>query len=143
MFLLNKIMNVRKILFTAMFLSIAGILFAGYMTLQKFISGTCSFGEACPFLWGYPVCLYGLIIFFMLFLATLKLLLDSNDKLAKHIFKYISILGIIYSGYYAYQDIFHPLCRDNCVYQLGLPTCVYGFIVFLAVFVCMILYRKK
>jgi len=139
----DVLMDKRKILFTAMYLSIAGVLFAGYMTLNKFLSGTCSFGEACPYLWGYPVCIYGLIIFFVLFLAILTLLMKKDDRLARQAFTYTAILGILYSGYYAYLDVFKPTCGDYCVYQLGLPTCVYGFIVFLAIFVCMILYRKK
>ena len=136
-------MNKRKILYTATFLSIAGILFAGYLTINKLIRGVCSFGESCPYLWGYPACVYGLILFFMLFLTTLTLLLKSSDKLAKCSFTYISILGVLYSGYFAYTELFNPVCGNNCVYQMGLPTCVYGFIVFLAVFLCMIVYKKK
>lgn len=136
-------MNKRKILYTAMYLSIAGILFAGYLTLNKLMRNVCSFGEACPYLWGYPACIYGLILFTILFLTTLTLLLKKEDKLANPLFLYISILGVLYSGYFAYQDVFNPICGSNCVYQLGLPTCVYGFIVFLAVFVCMLFTRKN
>jgi len=58
-------------------------------------------------------------------------------------FLYTSALEVVYSGYYVLQDIFNPICGNNCMYQMGLPTCVYGFIAFLAVFVCMIIYRKK
>jgi hypothetical protein len=136
-------MNKRNMLLTAMYLSIAGVLFAGYLTLNKLVRNVCSFGETCPFLWGYPACLYGLILFLILFLTILTLLLKDDDTLASHIFLYVSILGVLYSGYFAYKDVFFPVCGNNCVYQMGLPTCVYGFVVFVAVFVFMILYRKK
>ena len=124
-------------------IGIAGVLFAGYLTLNKLVWDVCSFGETCPYLWGYPACLYGLILFATLFLSTLTLSFKEGDCLAKDLFIYTSILGILYSGYFAYQDIFNPICGNNCVYQMGLPTCVYGFVVFTAVFVCMIMYRKK
>jgi uncharacterized membrane protein len=121
----------------------AGILFAGYLTFNNLVKGVCSFGEACPYLWGYPACVYGLILFTILFLTILTLLLRDEDKLTKHLFLYTSILGVLYAGYFAYQDVFNPLCGNHCVYQMGLPTCVYGFIVFAAVFVCMVFYRKR
>jgi hypothetical protein len=136
-------MNKKNILLIALYLSIVGILFSGYMTLHKLISKTCAFGESCPYLWGHPACLYGLIIFIALFLSILAVLLKNSDKMSNNLFMYTSILGVIYAGYFAYQDVFNPVCGTNCVYQLGLPTCVYGFIVFLAVFVCMVCYRKK
>jgi hypothetical protein len=136
-------MNKRKLLFTTMFLSIAGILFAGYLTINKLVRNVCSFGESCPFLFGYPVCIYGLILFTLIFLSVLTLLSKKDDNLAQCSFTFISVIGVLFSGYYAFQEIFNPICGDACVYKMGLPTCVYGFIVFFAVLVCMIVYRKK
>jgi hypothetical protein len=136
-------MDKKKLLFTAMYLSIAGILFAGYLTINNLVRNVCSFGESCPYLWGYPACIYGLMIFTVLFLSILTLLLKAEDRLSRHLFTYTSILGVLYSGYFAYKDVFNPVCGNNCLYQMGLPTCVYGFIVFTAVFVCMIIYRRK
>jgi hypothetical protein len=53
-----------------------------------------------------------------------------------------SIIGVLFSGNYAYQEVFNPICGDLCIYQLGLPTCIYGFIVFLAVLFFVIKGRK-
>jgi uncharacterized membrane protein len=135
--------NPKNLLITALILSIAGILFAGYLTISKLLIGICAFGESCPFLFGYPVCIYGLILFTTLTITIIALLLHKDDKLPDYAFLYTSILGVLFSGYYAFVEIFNPICGNNCIYRMGLPTCVYGFIVFTAVFVCMILYRKK
>jgi len=140
---MDDVVDKRKVLIAAMFLSIAGILFAGYLTFNKLILGVCSFGESCPYLWGYPVCIYGLILFTILLIAVIALLLKSKDKLANNMFFYASILGILFSGYYTYQEIFVITCPGGCRYSMGLPTCMYGFLVFLAVFVCARLYRKR
>lgn len=133
----------RNILKWILYLSIAGVLFAGYLTVSKMLAGVCAFGESCPFLWNHPVCIYGLILFFTVMISTIALLLHPADKLAKNLLFYTSILGVLFSGYYAFQEIFNPICGNVCVYKLGLPTCVYGFVVFVAVFVCVILARRK
>jgi len=133
----------RRNLITILYLSIAGVLFAGYLTLSKLLVGTCAFGESCPFLWNHPVCIYGLILFFTIMVSTISLLFHPADKLARNSLLYTSIFGVLFSGFYAYQEIFHPICGNFCHYQLGLPTCVYGFIVFLAVLICVIIGRRK
>ena len=125
-----------------LYLSIAGVLFAGYLTISKMLAGVCAFGESCPFLWAHPVCIYGLIIFFTIMLSTITLLLHPADKLARNSLLYMSILGVLFSGFYSYQEIFNPICGNFCHYQLGLPTCIYGFVVFLAVLFFVIKGRK-
>jgi len=132
----------RNLLKIILYLSIAGVLFAGYLTISKMITGVCSFGESCPFLWNHPVCIYGLIIFFTIMLSTIALLMYPADKLAKYTQLYMSILGVLFSGYYSYQEVFNPICGKYCHYQLGLPTCIYGFVVFVAVFVFVIKSRR-
>ena len=133
----------RKILKIILYLSIAGVLFAGYLTISKMITGVCSFGESCPFLWNHPVCIYGLMIFFTIMLSTITLLLHPMDKLAKNSLFYMSILGVLFSGFYSYQEIFNPICGKFCHYQLIIPTCIYGFVVFVAVLVCVIKGRRR
>jgi hypothetical protein len=123
----------RNLLKIILYLSIAGVLFAGYLTVNKMLAGVCAFGESCPSLWNHPVCIYGLIIFFTIMVSTIALLLYPTDKLAKHTQLYMSILGVLFSGFYSYQEIFNPICGKYCHYQLGLPTCIYGLVVFLAV----------
>jgi len=133
----------RNLLKTTLYLSIAGVLFAGYLTVSKMLTGICSFGESCPFLWNHPICIYGLIIFFTIMLSTIALLIAPADKLAKKLLIVMSVVGVLFSGFYSYKEIFNPICGNYCHYQLGLPTCIYGFVVFVAVFVCVMLARRK
>jgi uncharacterized membrane protein len=48
----------------------------------------------------------------------------------------ISIAGMLFSGYLSYNELFKQTCPlGGCSNLLGLPVCVYGFIMYLAVFI--------
>jgi len=136
-------MNNKIILKTALIFSIIGVLFSGYLTISKIVLGVCPLKESCPFLFNYPVCLYGLILFTTLLLAIITLTyIDANDKLANKILKYTAIVGILFSGYYVYQEVFVLTCPGGCVYSLGIPTCIYGLIMYLVIAVCAFKYKQ-
>jgi uncharacterized membrane protein len=61
--------------------------------------------------------------------------MDKNMAL-KVIFG-ISVAGILFSGYLSYGELVEKVCPlgGGCSSILGLPTCVYGFVMYLAVFV--------
>jgi len=113
--------------------SIAGILFAGYLTFTKMILGYCPLTEPCPFLWGYPVCVYGLIFFIALLISALTLNVLPKDVIAKNMLKYISVISVLFALYFMYQEIFVITCLGGCKYSLGVPTCVYGLIFYLII----------
>lgn len=48
----------------------------------------------------------------------------------------ISILGMLFSGYLSYGELFQASCplKGGCASVLGMPACVYGFIMYLVVF---------
>jgi uncharacterized membrane protein len=50
---------------------------------------------------------------------------------------WISIAGMIFSGYLSYFELFQGVCAisGGCSLILGIPTCVYGFIMYFAVFI--------
>ena len=122
--------------------SVLGVLFSGYLTFTKLVLGVCPLKESCQFLWGYPVCLYGLIMFFTTLVASITLWYN-NDKLAFHTIRFTSVLGVLFSAYYVYQEVFVFKCVGPCVYSLGIPTCIYGFIMYLAIHLCITFYGKK
>lgn len=50
---------------------------------------------------------------------------------------YVSILGILFSGYLSYSELFAGTCplAGECKYVLGAPACVYGFFMYLAILI--------
>ena len=56
----------------------------------------------------------------------------------------ISIAGMIFSGYLSYGELVKNTCSvGGCLYTLGLPACVYGFVIYLIVFIISILGIKS
>jgi uncharacterized membrane protein len=53
----------------------------------------------------------------------------------------ISIAGMLFSGYLSYSELFKGTCAigGGCSMLAGLPTCVYGFVMYLIVFIIAIL----
>ena len=48
----------------------------------------------------------------------------------------ISIAGIIFSGYLSYHELSSNSCpTGGCSALMGIPVCVYGLIMYLAVFI--------
>ena len=48
----------------------------------------------------------------------------------------ISVIGILFSGFLSYEEIFRKSCAiGGCSYVLGFPACVYGFFMYLIVFI--------
>ena len=47
----------------------------------------------------------------------------------------ISVAGMLFSGYLSYGEVFAKVCPiGGCSMLLGVPVCVYGFFMYLAVF---------
>jgi len=52
----------------------------------------------------------------------------------------ISIAGILFSGYLSYGELFKKSCYlGGCSTVGGVPACVYGFVMYLIVFIIAIL----
>lgn len=119
----------NKIIF---FISLGGLLFSGYLSAVKLLTSTCAFDETCPYFLGYPTCFYGFIMFLVIFLASL-LGMSKNARKEKITLVHVvvSIIGIMFAGYFVAHEI--NLNVGDSV--LGLPTCVYGFIFYVAIFV--------
>lgn len=122
----------------AFLFSIAGTLFSGYYSYVKMTTEGCPFNESCPIFLGYPACYTGFIIFCACLLLSTTIYILGQFYLTNALIT-ISLIGVIFSGFYAYQDIFYPNCPlGECNYTLLLPTCVYGFIFFIVVFMATV-----
>ncbi len=117
---------------SAFYFSIIGVIFSGYYSAVKIFSSACPFGESCPEFLGYPACYFGFILF-LLCLISGGLTVFVNRKIITALVV-VGVLGVIFSGYLSYIDLWQTSCPGGqCHYQLGLPTCVYGFIFFVII----------
>ncbi len=117
-------------------LALAGVLFAGYLSFSKIILKQCALNEGCNYLFGIPTCLIGFVLFLLIFILALLRLRDSSASGRKNYSRYIHWVagfGVLFSGYYSIVDVFFPVI-PGLNYQLILPSCVYGFFVFVLVF---------
>jgi len=56
----------------------------------------------------------------------------------------ISIAGLLFSGYLSYSELFSKTCPfGGCSNLLGIPVCIYGFMMYLIVFIISIFGLKS
>jgi disulfide bond formation protein DsbB len=103
--------------------------------------GFCPINEGCPFLWGYPACVYGFIMFFILFLSSV-IFYYKEDLFNNLVIAKVSFIGILFSLYYALVELFFTECPGGCHYSLGFPTCIYGLFMYSAVFIIIMRHKK-
>jgi uncharacterized membrane protein len=67
-----------------------------------------------------------------------------KSKTSLTIISIISLMGILFSGYLTISELSAGQCpvSGGCSQIFGLPTCMYGLIMYLIVFVVSILGRK-
>lgn len=120
-------------------LSLGGLLFSGYLSAIKLFSDTCAFNEPCPYFLGYPACWYGFVLFFILFISSLLCFWRKMDlKKTSKINSLISFLGILFAGYFTLPELKSLLTGTGGLYSLGLPTCAYGLIFYMIIFILSI-----
>jgi len=120
--------------YSIFWLALAGVLFAGYLTYTKLFSGTCALTEDCSYFIGLPTCLFGFLLFTSIFI--ISIIAIYSKKHFRRTIGIISFCGILFSGYFSmYEIFFAPLNMFNgASYSLGLPSCTYGFLMFIIMF---------
>ena|SRR3989344_183389 len=124
--------------------SVAGLLFAGYLSGIKFFSGSCALGESCPYFMGYPACYFGFIMYASLTVLS-GLMLWKKIKLTQALsgITIVSFLGILFAGYFTLQELPVLFEQGLSAYVLGLPTCALGLIFYITIFKLSIFARFK
>lgn len=57
-----------------------------------------------------------------------------KPKLALNIISIVSLIGVIFSGYLSFSEINSGTCSvGGCTQILGLPTCIYGLVMYLII----------
>ncbi len=101
-------------------LSLAGVAFSGVLT-WRYYQGLCNGG--CSIILGLPSCLYGLALF--LLLLAFSLLALGDDHYLTAVF-WVALVGVLYALVNSVIDLY--VCFF--CYELILPNCVYGLVVF-------------
>ena len=128
-------MVTRTYLTVAFGLSLGGALFAGYLSLVKFVTQRCAFSEPCPTFLGYPACWFGFALFSTLFVvATFARFGELPPQIAIRLLQGVSLLGILFAGYYTFLEVAAWLATGIARSALVLPTCAYGLIFYLLIF---------
>ncbi|HVP00097.1 MAG TPA: hypothetical protein VMT15_18630 [Bryobacteraceae bacterium] len=116
-------------------LTLAGVLFSGYMSSVKFFTTNCAFDEPCPLFLGYPACYYGFGLFLTMFLAAIFTFAGKLSAGAgRNVLRIVSLAGILFAGYFVVQEIIRYRAGGTAGGALVLPTCAYGLIFFTLIF---------
>lgn len=123
--------------------SIAGMLFAGYLSGVKLFSGTCAFNESCPFFLGYPACYFGFVMFLLLTLASIAhAFCEKNAMRALAVIRVVSFFGIFFAGYYTFDELPRLFLEGLSAYVFGLPTCALGLVFYTLIFALSFVRRE-
>lgn len=115
-------------------LSVAGTLFAGYLSFSSLILKRCAFGEPCPQLFGLPSCLYGFAFFLIIALLAAAMTFGWLERrLGEFVAVVIAAGGFVFAWRYAIPE-FGPLFAGHR-YAMGLPVCAWGAVFFTAALV--------
>jgi len=125
-------------------LSIAGVLFSGYLSGKKFFTATCAFNEPCPYFLGLPACYFGFALFLLITIFSTMLFFSKIRKSKGLQFVEIfSFLGVLFAGYFTLGEL-PTLFQDGFgAYMLGLPTCAMGLVFFLIIFILAVVALTK
>ncbi len=117
----------------ALVLSLAGSLFSGYLSFYKLFAASCAFNEPCPIFLGYPACWYGFAMFATLLAFSLLAWFGKIPTVsAAKGTALVSVLGILFAGRFTLIEVLSWLAGNAPRYSLGLPTCAYGLIFYIA-----------
>jgi uncharacterized membrane protein len=69
--ILNDIMKKETALKAILVISIAGILFSGYLSYMEIFAGKCALGGTCSSVASIPACVYGFVMYLVVFVISL------------------------------------------------------------------------
>jgi len=125
--------------------AIAGIIFSGYLSYNIYWGGGChqtiiscgSNGNVVK-IFGVPTCVYGFFMYLIVAtLLTVGLVRPGVLSWLKSAFV-ISIVGLLFSLILSVYELWFKNSGLN-----GLPACVYGFFIYLGIFIVGILALKR
>ncbi len=117
---------------SVLILSFLGFLFSGYISLTKLLTHSCALREACPYFLGYPACWYGFGMFSIIFITSI-VSIHRKTNILYWIQLITAVLGVFFAGYFTLPEVTRLIFGHQ--YILGLPSCAYGLIFYILIFV--------
>lgn len=136
--MINNMHSYFQIMF---WLALAGVLFSGYLAGTRFFTKTCAFNEPCPVFLGYSACYFGFGMFLLMLILSIWGL-NSSLSILVWANSIISFLGILFAGYFTVPEA-KLFLSGQTNYSLGLPTCSYGLIFYVLIFVLTLTFIVK
>lgn len=124
-------------------IALAGVLFSGYLTYYHYWGGgcqkaivSCGGGGQTVLIFGLPTCVYG---FFMFLLVAVLALLGLGQKKRSFLKAnlIISLVGTLFALAVSIYEIWIIKIAVS-----GLPACVYGFFIYLALLIVSVIGSK-
>ena len=132
----------RRYLWIATALSFCGVMFAGYLSSVKWMSGVCAFNETCPLFLGHPACYTGFSLFCVLFIISAASVTKKIKSAWPAILNTtVSALGVLFAGRMVIAEVSSP--AQFFQYGMGLPTCAYGLVFFAAMLIASVVAWNK
>ncbi len=117
-------------------LTLAGTLFAGYLSMVRLITQECALNRPCPYFLGVPACWFGFAMFLAMFTAALLTHIGYGTVAgATMTFLWISLLGTLFSGVLTLKEVFAWAASTETGKKLVLSSCAYGLVFFVIIFI--------
>lgn len=127
---------------TTLGLTLAGTLFSGYLAGTKLFTGSCALTEPCPYVWGYPACVFGFVLFAFMLLVSLRGRFLKGVNVCRRVVGVVSLAGILFAGYLVFDELPY-IFSGATTYSMGLPSCAYGLIFYIVVFIISLIPLSK
>ena len=131
-------MKATRTALTILLISIAGTLFSGFLSYSKMFLNTCAVDPGCVYFLGKPACYIGFAFFLSILILAIfhyysRTLFFRSLTAGMNIS--FAFFALLFAVYITYIELKYPPCQGDCHYVLLMPSCFYGSIMFLLVFV--------
>ena len=106
-------------------LSLAGLLFSGFLSYQKLTSNVCTLSSSCAYILGVPSCYYGFAGFLLLSLLSAALYLGIGPERT-----HIKILRGLSAVFFLFAVAVGIIELPMGPHALLVPTCFYGAVLY-------------
>jgi len=123
----------------AIFISFVGAIYSFFLVFTTFTRDVCLVSGGCPHLFGLPICLFGFVGFVCILVLSVLVYQSPRSAMglrALRLLYWLSLGGALFALYYLIQELFILECPQGaCKISLWYPSCLYGLIAFVLVFV--------